>query len=86
MLGIGRSDKPADAARYTFMFHRDMLKSLVERLDLRNVVLTVQDWGGLLGADVTHGSAGTSDGPRADAQPSPRHLVEVRYVPGKGKC
>ena len=47
--GFGRSDKPADDARYTFMFHRDMLKNLVERLDLRNVVLTVQDWGGLLG-------------------------------------
>ena len=31
------------------MFHRDLLKNLVERLDLHNVVLTVQDWGGLLG-------------------------------------
>ena len=47
--GFGRSDKPADDARYTFMFHRDLLKNLVERLDLRNVVLVVQDWGGLLG-------------------------------------
>ena len=49
LLGFGRSDKPADDARYTFTFHREMLKNLVERLDLRNVVLTVQDWGGLLG-------------------------------------
>ena len=49
LLGFGRSDKPADDARYTFMFHRDMLKNLVEHLDLRDVVLTVQDWGGLLG-------------------------------------
>jgi haloalkane dehalogenase len=49
LLGFGRSDKPADDARYTFMFHRDMLKNLVEHLDLRNVVLVVQDWGGLLG-------------------------------------
>ena len=49
LIGFGRSDKPADDARYTFMFHRDMLKHLVERLDLRGVVLTVQDWGGLLG-------------------------------------
>jgi pimeloyl-ACP methyl ester carboxylesterase len=31
------------------MFHRDMLKNLVRRLDLANVVLVVQDWGGLLG-------------------------------------
>jgi pimeloyl-ACP methyl ester carboxylesterase len=49
LLGFGRSDKPADDARYTILFHRDMLKGLVERLDLRNVVLVVQDWGGLLG-------------------------------------
>jgi pimeloyl-ACP methyl ester carboxylesterase len=47
--GFGKSDKPADDARYTFMFHRELLKNLVERLDLHNVVLTVQDWGGLLG-------------------------------------
>jgi pimeloyl-ACP methyl ester carboxylesterase len=49
LLGFGKSDKPADDVRYTFMFHRDLLKALVERLDLANVVLTVQDWGGLLG-------------------------------------
>jgi haloalkane dehalogenase len=49
LLGFGRSDKPADDAVYTFMFHREMLRRLVERLNLRNVVLVVQDWGGLLG-------------------------------------
>ena len=49
LLGFGRSDKPVDDARYTFMFHREMLKNFVERLDLRNVVLVVQDWGGILG-------------------------------------
>jgi pimeloyl-ACP methyl ester carboxylesterase len=49
LLGFGKSDKPADDARYSFMFHRELLKALVERLDLANVVLTVQDWGGLLG-------------------------------------
>ena len=47
--GFGKSDKPADDARYTFMFHRDLLKNLIERLDLNNIALTVQDWGGLLG-------------------------------------
>ena len=49
LLGFGKSDKPADDARYTYMFHRDMLVNLVERLDLSNIVLVVQDWGGLLG-------------------------------------
>lgn len=47
--GFGRSDKPADDARYTFDFHRRMLLNFVERLDLSNVVLVVQDWGGILG-------------------------------------
>jgi pimeloyl-ACP methyl ester carboxylesterase len=50
LLGFGKSDKPAHDARYTFMFHRTMLKDLVERLDLRHIVLTVQDWAGCLGS------------------------------------
>lgn len=49
MLGFGRSDKPVDDAVYGFHFHRNMLISLIERLDLRNITLVVQDWGGLLG-------------------------------------
>ena len=49
LLGFGKSDKPADDAIYTYNFHRGMLLNLVERLDLNNVVLVVQDWGGLLG-------------------------------------
>ena len=47
--GFGRSDKPVDETVYTFDFHRDMLLALVERLDLRDVHLVCQDWGGLLG-------------------------------------
>jgi len=47
--GFGRSDKPADEAVYTFGFHRDALLGLIEALDLRNIVLVVQDWGGLIG-------------------------------------
>src|SRR4249919_3904761 len=48
-LGFGRSDKPRDEAIYTFDFHRDTLLGLIEALDLRNIVLVVQDWGGLIG-------------------------------------
>jgi haloalkane dehalogenase len=47
--GFGRSDKPAHEAVYTFEFHRDSLLALVEALDLRNIALVVQDWGGLIG-------------------------------------
>lgn len=49
LFGFGRSDKPADDAWYTFDRHRDGLLRFVEDLDLRNVLLVVQDWGGLLG-------------------------------------
>lgn len=48
-LGFGRSDKPVDEAAYTFDSHRDSLLDLVKALDLRNIVLVVQDWGGLIG-------------------------------------
>ena len=48
-LGFGRSDKPRDEEAYTVEFHRDSLLGLIERLDLRNIVLVVQDWGGLIG-------------------------------------
>ena len=48
-FGFGRSDKPADDAAYTFDFHRNSLLALVRALDLTDITLVVQDWGGLLG-------------------------------------
>ena len=49
MPGFGRSDKPKKDAAHSFSWHRQVLLEFVERLDLRNIVLVVQDWGGLLG-------------------------------------
>ena len=49
LFGFGRSDKPADDAVYTFDFHRGALKALIDELDLENITLVCQDWGGLLG-------------------------------------
>ena len=49
LIGFGKSDKPKKDSFHTFDFHRQVLLELVERLDLRNVVLVVQDWGGILG-------------------------------------
>ena len=48
-LGFGRSDKPVNDSDYGFHFHRNMMLALIERLDLKNITLVVQDWGGLLG-------------------------------------
>lgn len=48
-LGFGRSDKPVDDAVYTFHFHRNFLKAFLDRMDVQDVCLVCQDWGGLLG-------------------------------------
>ncbi|MEX5728123.1 haloalkane dehalogenase [Rhodovulum iodosum] len=48
-LGFGRSDKPVDDAVYGFHFHRGMMMALIEKLDLKDITLVVQDWGGILG-------------------------------------
>lgn len=49
LFGFGRSDKPVDDAVYTIDFHRNSLLRFIERLDLRNIALVCQDWGGILG-------------------------------------
>jgi len=51
-IGFGRSDKPVEDAFYTFDMHRGFLLDFIEKLDLRNLTLAVQDWGGLLGLTV----------------------------------
>ena len=49
LIGFGKSDKPKKDSFHSFTGHRQNLLELVERLDLKNIVLVVQDWGGLLG-------------------------------------
>ena len=51
-FGFGRSDKPAKDEDYTFHFHRNSLKAFIEYMDLKDVCLVCQDWGGLLGLSV----------------------------------
>ena len=49
LIGFGRSDKPVDADWHSFDKHRQSLLALVEALDLRNILLVCQDWGGIFG-------------------------------------
>ena len=49
LIGFGQSDKPKKEGAHRFTWHRQVLLELVARLDLRRVILVVQDWGGLLG-------------------------------------
>ncbi|MGP0090338.1 MAG: haloalkane dehalogenase [Xanthobacteraceae bacterium] len=51
-FGFGRSDKPEEESVYTFDFHRNSIMTLIERLDLRDVTLVCQDWGGLIGLTI----------------------------------
>jgi haloalkane dehalogenase len=51
-IGYGRSDKLTDPTDYTFRRHVDWMHALVTRLDLRDITLVVQDWGGPIGLSV----------------------------------
>jgi haloalkane dehalogenase len=50
LIGFGRSDKPAAMEDYTYARHVEWMRSvLFDGLDLRDVTLVCQDWGGLIG-------------------------------------
>jgi len=50
LVGFGRSDKPTSAADHTFARHVEWVRELAfDRLDLHEVTLVGQDWGGLIG-------------------------------------
>ncbi len=49
LIGFGRSDKPADRFAHTYQAQVDWLSEAVARLELRDITLVCQDWGGLLG-------------------------------------
>lgn len=51
-IGFGRSDKFTERAEYSFQMHHDTLAGFIEALDLREITLVVQDWGGLIGLPV----------------------------------
>jgi haloalkane dehalogenase len=50
MLGLGRSDKYTDPDAYSFDLHYESFERLLfEELDLEDITLVCQDWGGILG-------------------------------------
>ena len=50
LIGFGRSDKPARPADHSYARHVEWVRALAfDRLDLREVTLVGQDWGGLIG-------------------------------------
>ena len=48
-IGFGRSDKVVDDNWYVIERHCEVLRHVVDTLDLRHVTVVVQDWGGPIG-------------------------------------
>ncbi|MDN5895211.1 MAG: haloalkane dehalogenase [Nocardioides sp.] len=50
LIGFGRSDKPLATSDHSYARHVEWVRELVfDHLDLRDVTLVGQDWGGLIG-------------------------------------
>ena len=49
LIGFGKSDKIVNWKHYSFDLHFKSLVHFIEKLDLHDITLVVQDWGGLLG-------------------------------------
>lgn len=49
LIGFGKSSKPSKTSDYSYAKHIEWTSSLIQQLDLQNVTLFSQDWGGLIG-------------------------------------
>ncbi|MHA2040685.1 MAG: haloalkane dehalogenase, partial [Candidatus Thorarchaeota archaeon] len=52
IVGFGRSDKLPNTKDYSYQMHVDIMTEFVKQLDLQNITLFGQDWGGLIGLHV----------------------------------
>jgi pimeloyl-ACP methyl ester carboxylesterase len=48
-IGMGRSDKPVELSFHTFEKHVQRMKTFITTLELKDITLFCQDWGGLMG-------------------------------------
>lgn len=49
LIGFGKSDKPAEQKDYTYAKHINWVQDLLDHLDLKDINMFIQDWGGLIG-------------------------------------
>jgi haloalkane dehalogenase len=49
LVGFGKSDKYTEMEEYSIQMHHDVLVGFIQALDLREITLVCQDWGGILG-------------------------------------
>jgi len=87
LVGFGRSDKPAAREDYSYQRHVDWLRGAIEALDLREITLVCQDWGGLLGLRIAAEGpdrfarivAANTMLPTGDAPPTPGFLAWRKF-------
>lgn len=49
LVGFGKSDKPVERNDYTYARHVGWMQSVLDQLQLNDITLFCQDWGGLIG-------------------------------------
>lgn len=49
LIGFGKSSKPTSTSDYTYQKHVNWTKNLISKLELSDINLFCQDWGGLIG-------------------------------------
>jgi haloalkane dehalogenase len=87
LVGFGRSDKPASRADYTYQAHVDWTWAAIEAMQLHEITLVCQDWGGLIGLRLVgehpqHFArvvAANTDLPTGDRHPGDAFLAWQRY-------
>jgi haloalkane dehalogenase len=58
LVGFGRSDKPSRREDYTYQRHVDWMEAFLLQLNLTDITLVCQDWGGLIGLRLVAGDPG----------------------------
>lgn len=87
LIGFGKSDKLARRADYSYQFHVDIMNGFVEALNLQQITLFGQDWGGLIGLRVladqparfTHLVVANTGLPTGDHKASEGFMRWLRY-------
>ncbi len=56
-VGFGKSDKPIEQSAHNYQMHVDVMSNFISLLNLQNITLFAQDWGGLIGLRVVEKKA-----------------------------
>jgi haloalkane dehalogenase len=89
LVGFGRSDKPTEPSDYSYERHVAWMRELLfDHLDLRDVTLFGQDWGGLIGLRLlaehedrfSRAIASNTFLPTGDGKPSDAFLSWQRFA------